>query len=302
MNGPTRRPEHGPPSAGGADAAPGTRLQAFVDGIALWTPRRPSWPAWCEAVQTGAVAAAATAAATPLSRPAPTLLGANERRRAPDSVLVALQVAESAVAASGHDAHTLASVFTSAHGDLPIIDALCRTLAADARLLSPTRFHHSVHNAASGYWAIGAGCHAPSTALSAFDTSFAAGLLEALVWCAVEQQPVLLVAYDTEACGALATVNRSRGLLGVALVLSPQPGAASRWQLAGTLTPHAMPRPALGSAAARELADNAMADALPLFERLAAAQAFDVGLPLGAGLTLGLQLKPWAERALDPGP
>ena len=99
------------------------------------------------------------------ARPAPALLAANERRRAPDTVLVALEVASQALLHAGFSAadssedsaedsaspHDLASVFVSSHGDLPITDALCTTLASNPRLLSPTRFHHSVHNAASGY-------------------------------------------------------------------------------------------------------------------------------------------------------
>ena len=46
--------------------------------------------------------------------------------------------------------------------------------------ISPTRFHNSVHNAAAGYWTIGAGCMQATTALSAYDATFAEGLLEAL--------------------------------------------------------------------------------------------------------------------------
>ena len=80
-------------------------------------------------------------------RPSPSLLAANERRRAPDSVLMALQVAQQAVVASGHDAAGLASVFTSAHGDLPITDALCRTLADNPLALSLSLIHISTGKA-----------------------------------------------------------------------------------------------------------------------------------------------------------
>lgn len=223
-------------------------------------------------------------------RPAPAMLGANERRRAPDSVLVALDVAQRAVAASGHDAATLASVFTSAHGDLAIVDALCTTLAHNPLLLSPTRFHHSVHNAASGYWAIAAGARAPSTALSGHLASFAAGLLEAACQCDADARPVLLAGFDTDARGALASVNRSRGLLGVALVLAPQRSVHSQWSLDWRLEngPHAAPAPTVLAA----LAGNAMADALPLFEVLTGGQAAAFALPLATNLALALALQP----------
>jgi hypothetical protein len=261
-----------------------------IDGIAFWTPAWPGWPLAAPALRGEPVAPADP----PARRPAPALLAANERRRAPDSVLLALEVAQAAVADSGHAARSLASVFTSAFGDLPIVDALCRTLADDPLLLSPTRFHHSVHNAASGYWAIASGSHRASTALAAFDHSFAAGLLEAATLCAADGQPVLLVGFDTEATGPLASVNTSRGLLGVALVLAPTASERSRWQLdwqlcaAGSTPAPTAPRSAAGQALAR----NALADALPMFEALAHGQAATLSLLLSPALQLRVALQP----------
>lgn len=303
MNGPGRSQElAAKPSKGEDTAMPASgpaRLQApgvapapftaFVDGIALWTP---AWPGWevASAALRGKEPPAPASAAT--ARPAPGGLAANERRRAPDSVLVALLVAEQAVAMSGHAADRLASVFTSAHGDLPIIDALARTLASEPRLLSPTRFHHSVHNAPSGYWAMAAHSHAASTALAAFECSFAAGLLEALVQVASDEAPVLLAGCDTEATGPLASVNSSRGLLGVALVLAPRPGArtrfALRWRLSDAAANAARPATATG----RALAGNALADALPLFEALALGESVRVELHCGPETALQLSLQP----------
>lgn len=246
----------------------------YVDGHALW------------------------AATAPGERPQPALLGANERRRAPDSVLVALEVASRAVAAAGQDPATLASVFTSAHGDLAIVEALGKTLAGDPLLLSPTRFHHSVHNAASGYWAIAAHATAPSTALSGFGRSFAVGLLEAASLCAADARPVLLVGFDTEARGALLSVNRSRGLLGAALVLSPQRSERSRWQLGWDLQagPGALPPPRRHAA----LADNAMADALPVLEALEDGAGVAFALPLATNLALRVDLQPLHAAGTSP--
>jgi len=263
---------------------------AFIDGIALWTPALPGWSQATPALRGEAVPPPGTA---PPARPAPTGLAANERRRAPDSVLVALQVAEQAVAMSGHAAATLPSVFTSAHGDLPIIDALARTLAGDPRLLSPTRFHHSVHNAPSGYWAIASGSHAASTALAAYDHSFGAGLLEALAQLASSGSPLLLAGCDTEAVGPLASVNTSRGLLGVALVLAARPGPGTRFALHWDIgaVPAAIGGPT--SAAGRALATNALADALPLFEALAAGRGTTLAMRCGPGLALQIALQPF---------
>jgi hypothetical protein len=183
-------------------------------------------------------------------------------------------------------------VFASAHGDLGINDYMCSTLANDPKLLSPIKFHNSVHNAAVGYWTIGTGCMAASNSLSAYECSFAAGLLEAAAQCAADQQAVLLAGYDMPAVGPLSTVTTSRELLAVALVVAParteRTIAAFEWSLvSGT------PRPAAElSAAARALDANAMADALPLFEALARGTAESVNMPLSGMLSLQVRLAP----------
>ncbi len=247
-----------------------TFQRLYVEGLALWSPSLPGWAAAAPALQGQPTPAPDAPQA---NRPSPALLAANERRRAPDGVLVALEVAAAAVAMTGRDAATLPSVFTSAHGDLAVVDALCTTLASDPTLLSPTRFHHSVHNAASGYWAMATGCHAPSSAVAGFEASFALGLLEAATQAATEGTPMLLAGFDTDARGALASVTRSRGLLGVALVLAPERSASTRAVLDWCMQPGSAPLTALQSPAAQALAGNAMADALPLFEALARLEA-----------------------------
>ncbi|WP_425257906.1 beta-ketoacyl synthase chain length factor [Rubrivivax sp. RP6-9] len=262
-----------------------TPQRLYIDGVALWTPALPGW-AQARAALRGDPAPAQAAAHAP-ARPSPPLLAANERRRAPDSVLVALEVASAAVAMAGQDPATLASVFTSAHGDLAIVDALCSTLAANPLLLSPTRFHHSVHNAASGYWAIATGCRAPSSAVSGFEASFAIGFVEAASQLAADGVPVLLAGFDTDARGPLASVNRSRGLLGVALVLAPAVSAHSLCAVDWCVHGGSAALPPLQSGAAQALEANAMADALPLFELLARAAPATAATPAALALPLG---------------
>ena len=243
-------------------------LTATIDGIGFWAPGLPTWDAARAFAHDGSRPDAAPA------RPAPQLLPPNERRRAPDTVAVALDVALAACAMAGRDAATLPSVFASMHGDLAITDYMCATLASDPAAISPTRFHNSVHNAAAGYWTIGAGAMAPATAISAFDATFAQGLLEAAVQLAAGAEAVLLVAYDSTSTGPLGQVSPSAGLLGGALVLS-HTGVGPRLRLelrdgepdaAGALGVHA--------------AANAMAPMLPLFDALAAGHA---GCRLRAG-------------------
>jgi hypothetical protein len=263
-------------------------FSAFIDGIGFWAAGLPGWAQAAAAMRGDGPSGTAAPA-----RPAAARLPPNERRRAPDAVLLAVEVAQAAVEASGREASSLASVFTSAHGDLAVIDALCSTLASAPTLLSPTRFHHSVHNAASGYWGIASGSRHASTALAAYGHSFGAGLLEALSLCTAEAQPVLLVGHDTDARGPMLSVNTSRGLLGVALVLTPVRSAASRFALRAELVPGAAATPA-ATPAGQALAANAQADALPLFEALASPGPGAVVLPVGRGSALRLTVVPLA--------
>ncbi len=220
-------------------------------------------------------------------RPAPALLAASERRRAPQAVLMALQAAEAAGGMAALDLSTLPTVFASAHGDLAIVDALCRTLAQEPLLLSPLRFHHSVHNAASGYFAIGARNHEASTAVAGGAWSFAAGWLEAASQCAADDRPVLLVGCDTAAPpGPLQSVNASRDALAVALLLAPSgPGRGIEWQL----VPGRYPSPPAADAL---LQGNPMAAALPLIAALGVPQPTALRLPLSDHLALALQIGP----------
>lgn len=193
-------------------------LDIAVEGIGLWSPGLPDRAAW-RARLDGAPAQGAT------SRPAAGVLAAGERRRAPESVLLACEVAAQACADAGRLPADLACVFASMQGDSAIMDYMCTTLADSPRELSPTRFHNSVHNAAAGYWTIATGCHAASTAVSAGRDSFAAGLFEAAVETVADRAPLLFVAYDIGACGALAEVVPNHVPFGIALVLQEATGA-----------------------------------------------------------------------------
>ena len=233
-------------------------LTATIAGIGFWTDGLPDWAA------ARAFAIDGTRPESAPSRPSPQLLAPNERRRAPGSVAVALEVAMAACRDAGIAPETLPSVFASTHGDLGITDYMCDTLATDPTAISPTKFHNSVHNAAAGYWTIGAGCTEATTALSAHDATFAQGLLEAMMQLATGTPAVLLVAYDTASAGLLGTVTHSEGLLGAALVLV-RDGTGPR--IRASLRDGAdleSPGP-LGTHGER----NAMAQMLPLFDALA---------------------------------
>ena len=260
-----------------------TRLSATVAGVGFWTDGLPSWDAARRFARDGTRPGDAPA------RPSPALLAPNERRRAPGTVAVALDVAQAACADAGRDPAQLPSVFASTHGDLAITDYMCGTLAGSPGDISPTRFHNSVHNAAAGYWTIGTGCLQPATALSAYRATFAQALLEALVQLATGSDAVLLVAYDTPSQGPLADQSCSAGLLGGALVLAR---AGDGVRLSATLEAGAAP--AGDGPLARHARENAMAPMLPLFDLLAigacATGARTACLDAGAGRVLRVEV------------
>jgi hypothetical protein len=254
-----------------------TMLDIQIEGIGFWAP---GWPDW-NAARTGLREGGGPSPDAP-TRPMATILTPAERRRAPDPVLLACEIAVQASAASGRDISTMASVFSSTHGDLVIMDYMCATLARAPREMSPIRFHNSVHNAPAGYWTIAAHCHAASTSITGWHASFAAGLFETAVEAIAGDMPVLLVAYDTESRGPLIEVSPASAMFGVAMVLAPVRDEA-RWprlRLAsggdGASGPPPMPDAFATLAAANPMAAGALpllfalANEMPALVRLAA--------------------------------
>lgn len=254
-------------------------LRVYIEGVGLWSPQLVNFAALKSLL-------AGTVPEPPPARPAASMLPPNERRRAPESVLLAVEVAGQAIAMSGRAAGELACVFASSHGDQPITDYMCATLAKTPAELSPIRFHNSVHNAAVGYWTIATGCHAPSTAVAAQRASFGAGLLEAASQVLTGQQPVLLVCSDTAGSGPLLEATGCTQSFGCALVLAAEASASTLARLELTLT-SAGPVTPLDEPLAGWRAANASATALPLLARLIDGHG---RCQLDAAATLGLQV------------
>ena len=240
------------------------KLLAYVDGIGVLGPGLGDWP---EAAAVLSARQAYRPAATVL--PPPNVLAAAERRRTGRVVKLALAVALEATSRAGAEPAALASVFSSSGGDGHNCHEICQALAREGREISPTRFANSVHNAAAGYWSIATGAMAESNVLCAFDASFTAGLLEALAQVAVDREPVLLVAYDTEYPEPLHATRPIPDAFGVALVLTPERGPASLASLEAELTDEACDTLADPDLEALRRAIPA-ARCLPMLERLAA--------------------------------
>ena len=191
-----------------------------------------------------------------------------ERRRAVRVVNLALAVGHEATVGSAVDVKTLPTVFASSVGDSTNCHELLQTLATADRQVSPTRFHNSVHNVAAGYWSIATADTASYTMVSAYDGSFAAGLIEALSLVVSSGTKVMLVAYDLDYPSPLREKRPIADEFAVALLLQPTAEAGSlcrvecAFSAAPTLT---MDRPEFESLRLSAPA----ARALPLLELIA---------------------------------
>jgi hypothetical protein len=240
--------------------------RCVIKAVGLAAPGLPGWSA-SQAVLSGASPYVATAE-TPY---APAMLPPNERRRATPSVRLAFRAAEDAVTSSGADARSLASVFASSDADMAVLHRICAALAQTPRIISPTDFHNSVHNAASGYWSIGVGSNAPTTTISAYDASFTTGLIESVALARARGGDVLLVAYDATAPQPLAAKRPIALSAGVALIIGPA-GAPGLGSLDVELAGEAETRCADVALEQLRLGNPALR-ALPLMELLAARRA-----------------------------
>jgi beta-ketoacyl synthase-like protein len=208
-----------------------SRLVLHVEGIGVVGPGLSDWPTLRALLANGRPLPGG-----PTVVPAPALLPPAERRRVGVTVKLALAAGLEAVTAAGLDAATLPTVFAAAGGDGANCHAICEQLAGDDRLISPTRFHNSVHNAASGYWGIATGAMAPSAIVAAYDGSFAAGLLEAAAQLAADGGRILLVAHDAPYPEPLHGARPLAEGFGVGMVLAAEAGNASLGELRLTLT------------------------------------------------------------------
>jgi hypothetical protein len=206
-------------------------LSAYIEGIGLLGPGLSNW-------RDGRAILAGSQAYQPGKTvlPSPALLPAAERRRSGALIKLTLATGLEAIIHAGLEASTLPSVFSSSGGDGENCHAICEVLASDDRQISPTRFHNSVHNTASGYWSIATGAMATSSVLSAFDASFGAGLLEALAQAVVENTRVVLLACDTAYPEPLRRVRPIPDAFGIALVLAPQRSEHALAQITVSLT------------------------------------------------------------------
>lgn len=260
-------------------------LTVWIKGAGLWAPGAPNWTSFLAIVNDGA------SPDTALTRPVADALPPNERRRAPESVLLAAAAAGQAVQMSGFDAAVLPCVFASAQGDQAITDYMCTTLASAPTELSPTKFHNSVHNAPAGYWTIATHCHASSSAITGGEAAFGAGLLEAATLAVADEREVLLASYDIAGAGPLGEMTGSTGPFACALVVSPhEDRAAMRLDLMPTAG-NSAPEPTGDAWMDAVAASNPSAQALPLLRALARGRPIALRVAAAHGLDLHIDLE-----------
>lgn len=259
----------------------------FIKGAGIAAPGLAGWSNSLEVLR-----GAAPYVATPEAPYAPALLPPNERRRATASVRQAFRAAEDAVAVGGCDARELASVFASSDADMTVLHRICTALAGSPRVISPTDFHNSVHNAASGYWSIAVRGMAMTTTLCAHDASFVAGLLEAAALAESDpDRDVLLVAYDTVSPPPLFAKRALELSASAALVIGARPGGAGFGRLevrVGSLAESSCKTAALEPLRV----SNPALRALPLLELLAAQEAGSAELPGPGDLRVSISYTP----------
>lgn len=262
-------------------------LDISVTGIGAFMPGAPDWSS-LRRVLLGETTLATDAPAKPVANRLP----AAERRRAPDGVRLAAEVAEQACAMADIDPATLPCVFASTHGEVGITDYVCATLATAPHEMSPTKFHNSVLNAPAGYWTIATGCTAASNAVSAHHRTVGAALLEAVAFACAEDTPVLFAHCDVASAGPLVEMMHTHMLFGIALVLTPRnEGTRLRLTLQSADADPSIPDPVLALHAVAD--DNpANAQALALLAGLAQPRKHRVALPLSNGLCLDMEINP----------
>ncbi len=251
------------------------RRGAYLEAIGFVAPGMPTW-ALAEAVLAGRSDIDPTLDEGCITPPVPQLLPPNERRRAPLQVLVGLAAAEAAFARTTIAAAGTPSVFASSDADMSIMHRICMALAEPGRMVSPTDFHNSVHNAPAGYWGIAAHATRSATTLSAYDATAIAGLRECFALIDDGERAVLLVLCDVPPPVPLLEKRPMHAPCGIALLLSrdPEGAGAARIGIADCDKETVMTHPRLE----RLRLGNPTARVLPILEMVAKRESRTVGL------------------------
>ncbi len=224
-------------------------IDCYVHGVGAWRPGQPDLAAMRANTHDPGAA-----------RPNAGLLQGPLKRRASLLTRMAIEVFEQAAVMSKTDTSRVMTVWAIAHGEIHTAVSLMDMMRTGDGKLSPTKFHNSVYNTASGYASIATHNQAPSTTLSGGAELVGATLLEATGLLASHGGEVIVVWAD-EPPPVPFELRFEATPLALALHLSTDPaGAMARL--------HDLRQETAISAEAPPN-EIAIANALPLFENIA---------------------------------
>jgi hypothetical protein len=172
-------------------------------GVTHWIAPIARWSVW-------------TKDSYDIGSPDVSFIEATLRRKLSSLAKMSLKVANECAG----DAPYIHLVYASRHGDLNRTTKMLIDLA-DGEQLSPTSFSMSVLNAIAGVYSISKNEQLPSTSLSAGESSFGFGLLEACMQLASHPEvPVLFVYSDEPAPPIYEISNQAFDAHAVAMLLS----------------------------------------------------------------------------------
>ncbi|WP_181197447.1 beta-ketoacyl synthase chain length factor [Enhygromyxa salina] len=209
-------------SANDEGAAPVARveLRAYLRGVGMWTPAHADFDAWVAAGMPEDLHVEDPAGAP--SRPPASLLHPRLRRRTSTLTRAAVSALEAATGQGGAALDAVRFVLVSSFGEIETTVALLAQLGEPEGPISPTKFHNSVHNTATGYLSIASGNHREATALAGGPHNLEIGLLEALAGLAEVGGDVVLI-FAEELLPAPFTRADADPTFAVALHLSSAP-------------------------------------------------------------------------------
>lgn len=267
------------------------KIEFSILGVGAWGPRFRNWQDLQDLINGKELEDDGA------KGPKPEVIPANERRRAPLPVRLAVEASSQACEMAGLNASELASVFVSGLGDTQLTDYMCKVLAGDNKSLSPTKFHNSVHNAAAGYWTISTDCMQAANSVAGFNESVSLTIMEALVQANAEQRPMLLTFYDAPSSPILKELLENEHPFAVSIIISPK-GALkiegsdlndSAIQLSANVTEQFVewPKMTLSDELAECYQHNPCAKILPVLELITGSRT-SLSMPLSSDTALTL--------------
>lgn len=261
-----------------------------VIGLGAWGDYFDSWQSLAELLK--------NKNATPekASGPKPQIIPANERRRAPLPVRLAVESSWQASQMAELDPKELSCVFVSGFGDTQLTDYMCKVLAGESKELSPTKFHNSVHNAAAGYWTISTGCEKAANSVAGFENSVSMTLLEGMIQCIEEDKPILLTFFDAAVSEILTDIMGPGDSFSCSIVIVPESFSHQSdyaKKITATLEQASCEWPALNDCSdviKTSYTNNPSARVVPLLELLISESNSTIELPLSEQTALSVRV------------